>query len=728
MPSLDDVTQRERQSRHAILDGLPPREAWRIPLEEQIGPLFDSYLANRLALDRYLDGAAERALIKDMFAQHRVRITQGHCWRLLQRCIAKNPKTGELNGYWGCVPRWSPKASPDDPSKSPFGKQLTKFFIRHPDIEAALCAFAIGVSRSKAPPLEPASEEGGARKSAGTKVGSAVAKMRPIKVWDKFMSLCRAKGLHEGAEYPFDKAADEGRCAREAIRRWYQKKKYLTPSLAARNELGVDLGALIGRDYKRLDQTPLARPMRLVYEEVQLDEKYLDAMWTAFLPLADERWKAISTRRLWGLGLVDAETRMSLASGVSYGARYSTEDVLRIIHNAINPPARYAPRLIAGDYRYFDSACFPSELPEFRRNSFQQLSMDSDSAHLADHTLEALERTMGCKVVSKNVGESEARSPIEGFFPLLSRACEMLPSATGNRHDSPARRNPEVASVQNLVYMPWAGELLDMICRNYNVTPQVRLGGMTPLKRAKELASKGRLFRNEVGEFGASNLYLLLPRHRAVLGCLRHKRTGAPLGVRLNDAFYTSKALNRDKDLRWSAKDGVTMYVQEDARFAFVVADAFPDRVYKVALTGPFASVAHTLAMRSMTMAMGRSVTTNHRARHPNLMLGALEGLDLAGRDKAALRVLFGGFLAFADRAGRNELCHIDLPPEGREQMLAEARELTHGFVESDEPDESDERGRDAEPAPAVYVPPVKPVWTPTGPDPFGILGPRTAV
>jgi hypothetical protein len=133
-------------------------------------------------------------------------------------------------------------------------------------------------------------------------------------------------------------------------------------------------------------------------------------MWTAFLPLADERWKAISTRRLWGLGLVDAETRMSLASGVSYGARYSTEDVLRIIHHAINPPARYAPRLIAGDYRYFDGACFPSELPEFRRNSFQQLSMDSDSAHLADHTLEALERTMGCKVVSKNVGESEARS------------------------------------------------------------------------------------------------------------------------------------------------------------------------------------------------------------------------------------------------------------------------------------------------------------------------------
>ena len=50
--------------------------------------------------------------------------------------------------------------------------------------------------------------------------------------------------------------------------------------------------------------------------------------------------------------------------------------------------------------------------------------------------------------------------------------------------------------------------------------------------------------------------------------------------------------------------------------------------------------------------------------------------------------------------------------------------------MESDEPGESDEggRGRNAEPATAVYVPPAKPVWTPTGPDPFGILGPRTAV
>jgi hypothetical protein len=150
--------------------------------------------------------------------------------------------------------------------------------------------------------------------------------------------------------------------------------------------------------------------------------------------------------------------------------------VLRLLHNAVVPPKRYVYRLDHPEYRYRDDACFPSELKEFRRNTFQYLSLDADSVHMSRQNLDAIEQTLHCRVGSERLGEKEGRPNIEVFFRTIAQFCEWLPSATGNRSDSPARRNPEAAAQRNYVSMALAEELLDIHCRNYNVSPQLALG------------------------------------------------------------------------------------------------------------------------------------------------------------------------------------------------------------------------------------------------------------
>lgn len=309
MASVEVRLPRQRLSRGQLLDGLPPRASWTFPLQEHLGALYEQYLGFKLALDLWCDGVPEQQIIADLKESNQAQLKQGALWRMFNRCTTAHPTTGKLVGYWGCVPNWSPQAIPTDPAKSPYGKQLTKFFVLHPDIEKELCVFAIGGERrvaiaaliGEAAPDTTNAEERPPR-------GSAVGKMQPLKVWAKWMSLCRDQDLHLGTAYPFDRQ-DAGRCGKEAIRRWYKRKSYLNPTLAAKNQLGEEVGALAKRDYNRLDKTSLAKSMRLVYEEVQLDEWKTDGMWAAFFPLADGRFKPVDVRRLWTLGLIDSESK-----------------------------------------------------------------------------------------------------------------------------------------------------------------------------------------------------------------------------------------------------------------------------------------------------------------------------------------------------------------------------------------------------------------------------------
>jgi hypothetical protein len=439
------------------------------------------------------------------------------------------------------------------------------------------------------------------------------------------------------------------------------------------------------------------------------------------------KFREVRTTRLWGLSVVDCSVFLRMGSCVSRFPRYRTEDVKRLLYRAMFPPSRLSLTLEHKEYCYYEGAAYGLEPSAFQGSVCKNLCLDSDSTHLAEDTLECIKDVLRCAVVNGLVGVPEKHPFVERLFGAWSTAMKMLPSATGRDIDDPARQHDaEAAAVRYRILWGLAEEILDVLCRNWNVTPMLALGGVSPLHAADDLWRKGRVFRSGFGLFERPSLFRFLPKNPGskppVLGHLRNGNPLSPLVVRHGDAVYTSFALNASRDLYHAAERGVDIYVQEDARFAFVVPHAFPERVYRVAMAGRYAATAHTMEMRLMTNRYSKLKTAQHRASAADTMAGVVGALASKKTNDKAFQHFLGGLLTFMGRAGTGDLTYIDLSEEDRERLLLEAKEIMKG--EGYDPDTEDGEGAApdasaAEPA----APPEARVWTPgQTPDDFNII------
>jgi hypothetical protein len=679
-----------RCTRQELVDGMPSRANWPRPdrasfftKDREGRELEDRYLATWGALDDYVDGKKELDIVN---ARPLARLTRGQLYRLLRRALEHNPRTGAINGYWACVPGWSAKVAPDDPAASPYGKELRKFFDQHPDIEADLCIFCFPDGKKSEVPLR--------HLTAG-------------KVHDHFTMLCRAQGLHEASpkQWPYvrqevdqetgvRRTVDTTTVGKEAVRRWWKKQCFLRPAEAAYRVMPSDKAALFKRDHARLNENQAVRPRGYdLFERWELDENKLNAQWTMLLPMLNGKFQEVITRRLWGLSVVDCSVFLRMASCVSHSPRYRTQDIKRLLYRAAFPPARPKLTLEHAEYRYHEGAAYGLEPSVFSGSMCKTLCLDNDSTHLAEDTLESIRDTFRCSIVNGLVGVPEKHAFVERLFVAWSTAMSMLPSATGTGIDDPARQHDaQEAAVRYRITWWLAEEILDVLCRNWNVTPMLALGGVSPLHAAEELWRKGRVFRSGFGQFTPPSLFRFLPKNPGkrspALGHLRNGNPLSPLVVRHGDAVYTSAALNLHRDLYHVANREVDIYVQEDARFAIVVPHAFPDRAYPVAIAGRYAETPHTIEMRLLTNRYAKRVTTQHRASVANTMAGVVGALASQKTNDRAFQYFMGGLLNFLGRAGTGNLTYIDLSEEDRERLLLEAKDIMKG--EGYDPDEDE--------------------------------------
>lgn len=685
-----------RRTREELVDGMLPRAQWSRPdratffsKDKEGRALEEQYLATQAALDEYIDGKKEADIIKSRVL---AKLKRGQLYRLLTRALTLNVRTGTANGYWVCVPGWSAKVPPDDPAESPYGKELRKFFDKHPTLEAELSAFCAIEEENK------------------KKTDIPVNHLTPRKVHDHFLKLCRDRGLHEASprEWPYVRSnldketrkpgmVDSTTVGAEAIRRWWKKKCYLRPAEAARRVMPPDIAALFARDHERLKEYRPLRPRTLaLFERWELDESMLNAHWTVMLPMMNNKFQEVHTSRLWGLQIAECSCTLRLASAVSRFQRYRSSDVLRLLHRALFPPPRPELTLEHDEYRYHEGAAYGLEPSLFQGSVCKTLCLDSDSTHLSEDTRACIEDVLRCAIVHGRIGVPEKHAFIEQLFTAWSTAMSMLPSATGSSIDDPARQHDaQDAAVRFRITWSLAEEILDVLSRNQNVTPMVCLGGVSPLHAAQDLWRQGRVFRSGFGQFTRPSLFRFLPRNPGsrppVLGHLRNGHPLSPLVVRHGDGLYTSFALNKDRDLYHHPNRNVDIYVQEDARFAFVVPAAFPERVYAVALAGKHAAVPHTVEMRLLTNRFAKMATAQHRASTSNVMAGVVGALASKRTNDKAYQHFIGGLLSFMGRAGNGNLTYIDLSEEDRERLMHEAKEIMRG--EGFDADADDGRG-----------------------------------
>jgi len=316
---------------------------------------------------------------------------------------------------------------------------------------------------------------------------------------------------------------------------------------------------------------------------------------------------------------------------------------------------------------------------------WQTLAADNDSAHLSHETWRAIKEALGCQIVHERVGVATARPHIEGFFKHLTEMATWLPSATGNRPDSPSRRNPEEGARKYGVLMHLAEELLDVICRNYNVTPNSGCGGLTPLFRLKEMAQKGEFFYCPNGMIGPDKLWRLLPRFPAKLNRAISSTRVGPFYCELFGARYVSPELSNSPILTRANNWDATLYVEEDARFAYLVPSNAPDVVFRVAVTGKYREMPHTISWRQAHEAFIRQQRMANRASSPDSMLGFARGLATVAKENTQSAFRLGGILSFMNRYQKGEVAFTSME-EGTAEDLMRAAESVELSDEVDDP------------------------------------------
>ena len=706
----DNVSQRRtRSKREDILQSAPPMSAWPLPIFDDLPPEHqEPYLKACLAVKMWVAGEGGEVI----WEKTKCKIDDVR--RLVSRCIQINPSTRLIVGFWACVPQYRLAPTSRErfrsfkPALAAQGKGLTgalfDLFRKHPAIEQKMRLF---VQK---------------RRDAVT---APVPLITPTILHNRFLALCKEDGLLARNEWPFTTK----RAGYQAIRKWNIKHRFDAPVRSARNELGDQAGALAMTDYKSIMSGRKTESL-MAYERVELDEHYQDALWTIHIPMPGGGFEQISTTRLWALVLRDRGSKAILAARLSYRERYDRNDVLALIHDALAPKPRKILSFENPHYQYADEACFPGEMNDFRGNTWQCLAFDTDATHLANQTLSVLKQVVGCDVANETVGQATARSSIEGFFAVLARSYQQIPSATGSSPESPVRRDPEKAANRWNVVSRLAEEVLDVYCRNHNATPSEDCGGLSPLQRLREMLAQGKVFRSPLGELRDANLWHLLPVHPATL---TRQRGFGPLGVNLYGGRYVGPELAKASELAYLTDNKVKVYVEEDARFGVVVPDAFPDRHFKVVLKGRYAEEPHTLLARRWASTLAKNLAISGRARIPDVMTGLLTGLGELGKSDKAVASILNGTVAFMERNGRCETPYVATEPQEREALREWAQNLVDeggiagdaGYGDDGEGTAGDTQKKDTpqpQPGPSVAPNPRLPLTPTQSDDIFDLL------
>lgn len=708
------MRRRGRRTRAEILKDAPPIEAWPEPdMAQMAASELQKYRKRRLAVDLYV---RERRCA-DITEKTGLPFATVH--RIVERCLEVNPLTKEIWGFHACVPNARAKGTRHLRRTEFNEKQIEQgrglkgalgaFFTRHPYVEEAL----VHLIRHGNVPGEP-----------------VVSRVTVRVVIDAFHGLCRRNGVGLD-EWPFNVKSH----GTNAIRDWYQTitARYAKTTVGLR--FGDEAAALATLDYATINKD---RPVVQLpeYARVEIDEHRLDGRFLIGVPTPSGSLQYVVFRRIWILAAVLTGSDAVLAATVCYGEGYSTEDVLTLLRRAVSPPPRRTLTLKDPEFRYREGAAFPAELPEFKGNRWMELAWDGHSTHIAvSRAAEQFHSVLGGSVVMESVGQPARRRWIEGFFGRIASDARTMANTTGSHPRSRERRDPDKAALEMKFYAVSMEEILDVVCRNHNATASTACGGLSPLEYLRERNLRGEAFICPIDEVGQNKLYRLLPRFPAKLTHRRGPKNGGPLRVHLMGVSYSSKELAYNERLHMTSNPNVDVYVEEDARYAFVVPQAFPELVFRVrALGGQWAALAHPIAWRRLAVAAVKHCVEKDHAMNPNAFVAGLRAVASAAADEdPKAPAILAKTQAYIAQVQADAVPTV-MSKEEVQTLREEIAELAEegDFSDDDSIDEGAGEGRftdglrraDSGPNASALRPlAVKPVPRGPGSDPFGLRG-----
>lgn len=542
-------------------------EKWPTPDEGALkeGDLKE-YLSRKQAIKAYLEGHSDR-YIRESFS-----VSLVHIYRLItERCLAPHPD-GLIYGWRALIPyiHINPYRRKKAVKVGKFGEgaagAMQTVLDVHPDLRKA---FEKRILKS-------------------SKLDELGPSKRPRQAhWKWFLGRLREFGYEIRQEWPFN-TENNG---------YVTVCRYIDTVLENNPQKAVQ--AIGGPDLKRkfLCGDGVDRPIREVFQRVEMDAHKIDGRFCVMLPQPYGGYVTRIVHRIWVLVIIEVVSKAVLGYHLSFRREVSKEDVLRTLKKSLSP---WRPRpLFFSDEAYANDAGYPSNVSHhFLRVCWDEICVDGALALKANDVKETLRVAVGSKLTDPSDGFSSRRSKddrpfIEAFFKKIgSLGFQKMTNTTGGKPNGSQGRDPAQVAINSQFQIEYAEELLDVIIANYNARPHTTLGGRSPLQYLLFIASRDDLSLRYADPNAVQSI-LSYRKKCMVKGGIKEGRRPY---INFDGARYSGDALSQRFDLVgqyiW-----IVNHLEEDARIAEAsTLNGMPLGILRAA--PPWHRLPHSLAVR----------------------------------------------------------------------------------------------------------------------------------
>lgn len=235
------------------------------------------------------------------------------------------------------------------------------------------------------------------------------------------------------------------------------------------------------------------------YQEIQIDSQTQDVHTSIYLEINGQKIKQRISRVTLFLA-IDVATNCHLAYHLCLTKDPTQLDLLNLlekIHHPWKPIKLNTPNL-----KYESGACLPSALGErYKHAGIGTIKLDNALCHMAhsvrDYICNKLNTTLNFGLPAHPKG----RNFVEYGFKLLNKYTHRFASTTGSHPHDPVKEAQLNLKHPPVLALSTFEEILSVLITAHNVTPQERLGGLSPLDVMKNK------METEFCNISYSNLY-----------------------------------------------------------------------------------------------------------------------------------------------------------------------------------------------------------------------------
>lgn len=221
----------------------------------------------------------------------------------------------------------------------------------------------------------------------------------------------------------------------------------------------------------------------MAFEKIQIDEQYLDCETSIEFEIFGNR-VLVRIKRFWLVMATDCSTGCILGFHVSINRRCSQWDIINVLKQIHYPK----PQLVLQTpYLSYPQGPNLYELKTWLpRVQIGQISLDNDMSHFGNNCIQYAHDQQACLHYG-HPATPNVRDQIERLFNMINAVSHRSRSTTGSNSHDPIKESKRLKKKPPTLNVITLQEMLSIQIANYNLTPQARLGGVSPVEKLKEL-------------------------------------------------------------------------------------------------------------------------------------------------------------------------------------------------------------------------------------------------